>query len=83
MVYAAALFPFDHVLEATDGVLDLALYLVRPALQFQLGITDCRPTTCLTAPLTCFADPTIRSLSIILSSPGKAIKRELGVCWCM
>jgi hypothetical protein len=57
------LFPFERVFEATNYVLNLALYL-----DCSLVSPTTLPTTCLTVPLTCFADPTIRSFSIISSS---------------
>ena len=37
---ARRLFPFERVLDAADGVLNLAFYLVGLALRFQLGVTD-------------------------------------------
>ena len=71
MAYLALrrLFPSERVLDAADRILNLALYLVGLALRFQLGVTD-RFAGCLLdgAPLTSFADPATRSLSMISSS---------------
>src|SRR5476651_2039121 len=44
VTHSQCLFPFesvfDRVLEAADGMLNLALYLVGLALRLQLGVTD-------------------------------------------
>ena len=39
---ARCLFPFDGILQAADGILNLAFDLVGLALRRQLGVTDCR-----------------------------------------
>jgi hypothetical protein len=62
------LFPSERVLHAADGVLDLAHYLAGLSVRLHLGVTDTLPTACLTAPVTCFADPSTRCLSITSSS---------------
>ena len=61
------LFPFERVFEAADGVLNLALDLVGLAVRLTAfrRRPSCRPL--FTAPLICFADPTILSLSMITS----------------
>src|ERR1019366_5799901 len=58
------LFPFERVFDAANGVLNLALYLVGLPSDSSLASPTALPTTCLTAPLICFADPTTRSLSM-------------------
>ena len=55
------LFTFERVFEAADGVLDCPPSCPpcppTPAWKSLIAL----PTTCLTAPLICFRDPTIRS----------------------
>ena len=38
--HSRRLFSFERILEAADGVLNLALYLVSLAFRLQLGVTD-------------------------------------------
>jgi hypothetical protein len=56
---------FPSALEAADGVLNLALYIVGLPSDSSLASPTVLPTTSLTAPLISFADPTARCLPII------------------
>ena len=64
----SALFALERIFEATDGILNLALYLVGPPSDSSLASPTALPTVCLTVPLISFAEPMTRSLSIISSS---------------
>jgi hypothetical protein len=57
---------FDRIFEAADSILNLALYLSALPSDTSFASPTALPTACLTAPLTCFADPTTRSLSVFL-----------------
>jgi hypothetical protein len=77
---AVVLFSFERILDAADGVLNLTLNLVGVAFRLQLGVADRLPTTCLTAPLICFADPTTRSSSIAVSSDTRSLNGRASSC---
>jgi len=62
------LLPLERVFDAADSILDLSCRLVGLAFGLQLSITKHLAATSLVLPLISFADPSIRSLSMISSS---------------
>ena len=79
------LFPFERVLDrvfdAADGILNLALDLSALPSDSNLESPMALPTACLTAPLTCFAEPATRSLSMIFTSKiSKDVSQQMFNC---